>query len=247
MDRFQQILHGYRQSPGTHNWDKVAEHLDSLPLGEKLKDYKAAPPFGLWEAIEKNITGHSVPSKVWYRYAAAAVLFFVLVFIGVRTLNTTKSAPADAVATQPKKTIEAKPLTAPPQVPNNNVAVQAPATATSTLARSHASITANTRQQGENFSRRRRGGNQQGNTAFASVTRLKEKIHVLDYAEAERYMVIESGGNTISRIAKRVYPLINCIDCLSLIQSIRERLSVQTSSTGFAGVVEMLKQLQENQ
>lgn len=269
------ILKNFRQTPPPAAWEKIATALDEQSLQGKLQNFRAQPPEHNWQAIAAALDSGreekpaGVVRKMNRWWAAAAVLLLVAVSAYLLQ-NREPSTDLTKTETQPVPVQTAPPESNDPQQQkdlsqNDQGTASAMTQATGEPAQSFDySQTAATRPV-----RSVRAGSPQ-TAAYASavsrrpslspieneedftaaVTAVDKKIARLDYSDAAEYMVYSAEDGSYTRVAKKIFPLLQCATwssaCKEQLQQLQSRISSASLSTGFAGFLDILNQLQEN-
>lgn len=117
-DRLKHKMYDYEVKPPKEIWDQIETALDEekerQALSSKLYNLETPPPVTAWQHINNKLeedehTPASLPKTIpmYFRYAAAAVIVGVLIFTGIKLLNTnpgTKEVATTEKATPEKDT-----------------------------------------------------------------------------------------------------------------------------------------------
>ena len=224
----------FEAKPPTEMWAAIEAELDqrtTLPTLEKLATFEAAPPAHVWRQIERSMASIPAPEKVvsfkkygWVRYAAAAVILMAVAFT-VITFGLQKEDKK--LATQ--------------QGSNNTTAGPSDKTAVNT----------------------NKVNKDQGVTQPASPlsntqsTRETEDTKKKTTTPFKRYMTVAMDNGETVRLSKKVLPVFECADnatasirkrCKENIENLQQKMasSLASPTTDFAGLIDMIKTLEEN-
>jgi hypothetical protein len=225
-------LSDYEVNPPSGVWFALEKELDQLPqynLQERLADYKEVPPSALWNKIDQTLSKqaseikHTIPfNKVWLRYAAAAaILISVAVSIRMFVTNDHDTNLASYKTTESSKKRSTPKVEEPKNIsaaPNSSNHTKAP----------------------ENIDIEKQTATSNNNTK-----------------SAKRYLTFAKENGQTVRLSKKVFPVFNCADkatasvqkrCKEDIESLQQKManSLTAPTTDFAGLIDMIKTLEEN-
>lgn len=255
----QNKLSGFEATPPAGVWDKIAGALDAeQTFPQKLYHYKEQPGANAWtriaSALEQDTSspGKVVPfttrHKKPIRYVAAATVLAVALFTGSLFMKKGETAPVETaqqtvVPIQKQIVVE----------PTRNVATQHTSTLIPTIA---AVPTGNGDVHTQPKSRYRRILNFISpqnivNSVAVSGLFIPEEVDkeaMFDHASLNNYMVYSDGNGNAMKLPKKLFSLVNCPDgdgsCRERIHQLQQKLSANTTNADFAGIMEMLRQLQ---
>jgi hypothetical protein len=272
-EQFQQKLLNYAPVPPAGTWDSISNALDETMSGSSfpalLHDFETSPPIDTWNKIDQQL---SVPggkvvafterkkTSPLKRYIAAAVIFLIaaasIVFWNQEDLipeSITQNTPVETEpltpgsAPAPSTPINTAPSTiATPPVQNNPVAVSsAPRPATASF-RETRERTANS------ISIRPRVNT----SSFLSLgaffpKKVQPKETAVSSMPEEKYMVYSDDDGHAMRVSKKLISFFVCVKeeiiCQQEKRQLEQRIASHTTTTDFAGIVELLRILKENQ
>ncbi len=250
-------LSGYKENPNPHVWDRISAALeDDNSVGRKLYRYQQEPPLGIWKNVAAGLDDQSTHAPVPFykrriiQYVSAAAIILIILS-GSIFLNNQQQAvqPATAVKEttneQPPKAATTKTVDAPEQ--NSPIAFQVHPAVSRKTSHFHRSSYS---QGVVNPTPNELSIDLQSSEAV-SIGAIKDQIQRLDFSDAERYMVYSDDNGNVAKLPKRLYASVNCADadmsCKMNLECLREKASAATFSTDFIGVVQLLRQVQENQ
>jgi len=236
-------LKNFEVTPPSGVWSAIEEELNqAIPhsFSEKLRSFEAAPPpHSSWNKIalfldQKNVDKKPIiKGKIqWLRYAAAAAVV-VAIAGGIVFFNTGRTE--NAVALQSDNSTHFNESKSPgyPQIKSEDKAVKA---------------------ESKNFGQDER-----------SVVISKEAASEKDVAIAKkttpsltkRYLTLAMENGEKVRLSKKVFPVFECADnatasirkrCKESIENLQQKMAntLTSPSTDFAGLIDMIKSLEEN-
>ncbi|MGV3528725.1 MAG: hypothetical protein ACO1OO_07515 [Flavisolibacter sp.] len=269
------ILKNFRQTPPPAAWEKIATALDERPLVGKLQNFHAEPPEHNWQAIaaaldsgsEEKPTGVVRKMNRWWAAAAVLLLLAVSAYLlqnrePSTDLAKTETKPVPVQTTPPENTNSQQQRdlsqneqgTAGATTQASRVPAQGFDYSETAATRPERSINARSQQTpvyASAISRRPSLAPIENEEDFtAAVTAVDKTIARLDYSDAAEYMVYGAEDGSYTRVAKKIFPLLQCATwssaCKEQLQQLQSRISSASLSTGFAGFLDILSQLQEN-
>jgi hypothetical protein len=252
----QKKLFHFEAMPPKKTWGKIADALNDVPLAQRLYDYEEAPPLQSWNAIDTLLNEAQPPAKVVsfiaryktpLRYiAAASLIALTLVIVNLSMRHTA----AGSLASTNKRN---HPLQQVPQKENNHnlpeaTVPEAPFTATTPL-------TAPQNEKDKFVTVKRSLAYIRPQSIFPVLSlrktfipkEVKEKI-LFAQASVDDFMVFSDGDGNVMKLPKKLFSLVCCKDgdgsCKTRIQRLRQTLSASVASADFAGMIDMLRQLQ---
>ncbi|MBA2746831.1 MAG: hypothetical protein H0U44_11445 [Flavisolibacter sp.] len=264
----QKKLLQYAPEPPAAAWEAISNQLDEGLNGmllNKFADYEATPPTGLWNKIEENLATVPKQQKTTRifslsKYAAAAA---ILVLALTTYFLLADNQPADSgniiTALPPSKT------TTEPSQPVND----APGTIEDGAA-DHNSIevvtavnAGNDPIQTANYyynprDKRKRtsmiNNLEMEDISFANAfvpSEAKEKATVITSIPVDKYMVYSDGDGQAMRMSKKLFEFFNCVKeeliCQQEKKQLQQKIAAYATTNDFTGVVELLRNLKENQ
>ncbi len=222
--------------PSAKNWDAISNALDEqvIPYADRLYHFEQTPSTELWNAIvpELDNTTEAQPAKIipfYKRYsqgfkyvAAASILVIVAITIA---LFVNKDAASNEVALQPAIKQQKNNQTLPNKETPNSVVIAGP-----------------------------------------NVPQFSDKNQVIPSADknltqqpqfAGRYVTMADDEGKKVRLSKKAYNVFNCAEnaaainyalCKENIQAMQQKMSASLLSPAgdFAGLIDMIKTLEEN-
>lgn len=235
-----QLQHKFQQfeaTPPKDAWLAIEERLDdaSSTLQERLYDYEAAPPFSAWNEIATTLGKHSTNKAAttpiyqtkWFRLATAAA---ILGLIALGIFNFGINRPTATIAKQQPVLKQVQPLSTSPKA--------TPATSTTNTHKEP--VKAITPIKEESIS-------------VPASTSPKENTAII----TKHYKVVAKEDGQIVRLSQKAYAVFDCAvkgaaqkssTCKENIQTMQAKMasSLVTPSTDFAGLIDMIKTLEEN-
>lgn len=255
---FQNRLFQFEEEPSPKVWDNIVAALGAEEqFPQRLYNYEEEPKQNVWQNIADALT-EKQPAKVFehrrlWRYSGVAAILILVVASTVLLLNK-KPATENSVAisNQPAKQRNSS----TPEKINQVTPGQQTIVAT---------IQSNEPKHSKDkkfisfASEKQNVGEIEPETVVANnvtpeclIADVKNKIKHLDLNTDDRFMVYccDKNGNPI-RIPKKVYDAVSCAEvdasCKQNIQCLQEKISGASLSTDFIGVLQIIKQVQENQ
>lgn len=257
--QLQNKLWHYAPEPPQKVWDTIASRLnDKMEAGfpKKLYDFETSPSPLAWDKINARLDAPS-PAKVipffqkhkkLVQYAAAAA---VVIFLALTTLLLIDNKTGSAItATTPE--------TVPP--PQRNIAPktspdQGPAPESNSLLASARSNTneKNTEEKKSPYNKlqpqSKLGAIISHWTFMPKVAEAKQTVS--SNTSSEKYMVYSDGDGNAMKLPKKLFDFITCVKedmlCKEEMQQLQQKVASAVLTTDFTGVLEVLKNLKENQ
>jgi hypothetical protein len=241
-NEFQNRLANYEAKPSDKVWPAILNALDEQQdtSAEKLFNYEEKPDPLIWDKIALKLndsgTGKVVPFYTKYKKVlkysfAAAVMIAAVAFISflfsdnedspiaiTKTSNQPTNTPQSSLSQQKKK-------------PINNL-----------ISSDNGEVSANKKQ----------------NKATSNIADRAYTIadYTIEKRSPGRYTVIENSKGKAVRLSKKVVSVFNCADsksnnnlsCKENIQTLQHKMATSSisASADFAGLIDMLKDLKEN-
>lgn len=230
--QLQHKLQQFEATPPKDAWLAIEDRLNNIPVQERLYNYEATPPAMAWNEIAASLDQASpiilqtnpIHKKKWFRLAAAAAILGI-VALGILTYAINK--PETAIAKQPliKQQQTRTPATtstpAPGTSTHNDVETIIP------IKEESISVPASTSDQDPG----------------TTVTK--------------RYKVVANEDGQMVRLSQKAYAVFDCAvkgvaqkntNCKENIQTMQAKMasSLVTPTTDFAGLIDMIKTLEEN-
>jgi len=256
-NQLQNKLLQYAPEPPEKVWDAICSTLDkegSIAFVEKLYQYNETPPADVWEKIGNRLQAQSkvAPLVIKYRrvitYAAAAVIILAIISTGLFKTNRTQST---VMATVPIKTPGLN-----DKKDSNNI--------NSSTSLNHMTVS---EKPGEEIDRVRylaldrkytfsklRPQLKLGSVIFAKpfipkVAIMKQTVSAGE--PVEKYMVYSDGDGHAMKLPKKLFDFIACVKedirCQQQMQQLQQKFAETAIVADFTGVLELLKNLKENQ
>ncbi len=227
------LMH-YEQTPSLHNWDLIEAALEDNTRfqGEKLFHFQQTPGDSVWNSIEnkldqKTSKGKLIPLFNKYRQPLKYVVALViLAFITTAiTLMVNKNAVSDEItAVHENKSSRESTSTTTPEIINQD------------------NTDLNTEVDQLN----------KGKVSRSETAKTKDV-----QTNSNRYVTVAALGGKKVRLSQKAYTVFNCaentasvnyIRCKENIQSLQKKMSVSllSPSGDFAGLMDMIKSLEEN-
>lgn len=231
----QDKLHEFSAAPPDGLWTKIADALDENEnYAQRLFDYEEQPPANAWPSIESSLND-AVPAKV---IPFTKRWKLPLRYIAVASLITVFLVTVTLTVRRTKAgDLEAENLSS---TKNNSVqpakqpTVKLTQTAAEEPVRNNPSF--NPVEAGETTSR----------SLTATTTPAIEKE---GNTPSNRYLVLNGDDGKLVKVPKKLASLIHCKDgdseCLQRLQKLRQTMADNAMSADFTGILEMLRQLQQ--
>jgi len=258
-DQIQNKLLEYAPKPPENVWDAINNALDEgFCVSRKLYQFEETPPARVWNKINNELlvsqSGKVVPFFIKHRkivrYSTAAAILLTIVItstfvIGKRTRPTgphtssnSSSQPATVVNLETSKTgINSK---------NNHTLAAAQENETSTIE--------NLREEKKTLLNKLRPQMKLGFVVLSKkfipkVAHIKQTVSPDE--PVEKYMVYSDGDGNAMKLPKKLFDFIACvkqdIQCQQQMMQLQQKFAATGVMTDFTGVLEMLKNLKENQ
>lgn len=258
--QLQNKLRHYAPEPPQKVWETIAGLLDEkMDAGfpKKLYDFEASPSPLAWDKINARL-GVPAPAKVvpffqkhkkLVQYAAAAAIVF---FLAITTLLLIENNNGSALT-----------ATTPATVPNHqrNIAPKAspgqkPAPESNSLL---ASARPDTDYQKNTEEKKNPYNKLQAQTKLGAIIPrwtfmpkvAEAKQTVSSDSPVEKYMVYSDGDGNAMKLPKKLFDFITCVKedilCKQEMQQLQQKVASAVLTTDFTGVLEVLKNLKENQ
>jgi len=231
--QLQHKLSKFEATPPKDTWLAIEDRLNNTPIQERLYDFETTPPATAWNAIETILNqtpiqeskSTSITRRKWFRVTIAAAILGVIA-LGILTFAVQK--PDEAIAKQPyiKKQQTALPST-------------------------HSTPSTNTATEDKNAE---------------TIIPIKEESISVPASSSERdqtatitkrYKVVAKEDGQIVRLSQKAYAVFDCAikgaeqrseNCKENIQTMQAKMATSLASptTDFAGLINMIKTLEEN-
>jgi hypothetical protein len=255
----QNKLYHFEANPPQEVWDKIAGSLDTEEtFSHRLFEYEVQPPPQAWSVIEASLDQANTPAKVIpltrykkpVRYIAAASI--IAIILAITTLNTGESGGNTTQATT-KTSLPINQASILP-VPKKPVLVEEPAPT------SPAVVTVKRTEKAEKVYRKTNTPKKA--LGFIDLQNAMNRIslsgqfipdevnkeQMFDFSVLDNYMVYSDGDGNAIKLPKKLFSLVNCQDgdgsCKERIHQLRQKLTANFASTDFAGLLEIVRQLQ---
>jgi hypothetical protein len=247
------LLH-YQVQPPERVWNKIAASLEediSLSLSEKLYQYKQDPPPSVWQNIVMQIS-MTIPEKTkiipfharygrLLKYSGAVAIFiFIAVLTSLLMSKKTESElPAQGIVQNnviknrpPKASPDSDQISSPAEEKENTKPERV-------IARSK-------------VAKDRRGDSQAFSFIENFLPRQAEKNEIVRSSiDADKYMMYSDDDGNVIRLPKKIFSAFACptedLICKQRLQQLREKFAASATTADFTGLLQILKDLQENQ
>lgn len=270
---FRNILKQFKETPPAGFWDRIAAALDDKTVEGKLKNFQWQPPAKSWQAISTALDKQH-PTKLkpilkrltpWMA-AAAMLLLVVSSFLllqqnkkpaDVAVQTQTTAAPATLPASPEKNTAPAQQVIPEPSATTNSGepdktsrSFTIAGSKTARTDRNPASKEITIAAQTATYHPRVTPIQNQDLFSTSSIVSVDKKITRQDYTTVGEYMIYGADDGSYTRVAKKIFPLLQCATwssaCKEQVKQLQGRISSASLSSGFAGFMDILIQLQEN-
>ena len=240
-ERLQYRLLQYEEKPAGKVWEAISNSLDeNSSFSDRLFNYEERPAASLWNkiepALEDNNDAKLVPLTRKYKkaftYVAAAAILAIVVIASTLLLNN--KGVADELANKPTPVTNTSQQNMVTTIPDSNIKSQG-SNNSDTKKNTEGSTVRNTRAGKSNTPNRNNGLALIGN----------------------RYLTMEDDHGKEVRVSKKAYSVFNCAEnsiaakrknCIESIKSMQEKMAtnIASPSADFAGLLEIVKSLEEN-
>lgn len=254
-DPIQNKLFNYAPPPPTRVWEAIETVLEKgqpSAFAEQLANLEVAPPPTAWDRIEKSLAGSGklvemVPFTRRYRLMAAAAILLIVASSLWLLNNNSASLPA-TVSTMPSvPPVVNKILQPSEQKTASTAAVQKPQPAAT--AQSNNLPTANKAPRKKLLARRDAEPLIAAASFIPSRAEARQTVDKDDHSE--QYMIYSDGEGTAMRLSKKIYNLIACVKadliCQQRMKQLQQKFASASLTADFTGVVEVVRNLKENQ
>ena len=232
--QLQQKLQQFEATPPKDLWQAIEDRLDdnNILLQERLLAFEEVPQASCWQHIEASLSSNFTDTKPqllkisWFRYAVAAIILGI-VATGIFMFSINK--PENTLAQQPasqnqKETTDTKQLS-----PDENKTF--------------------TSETNENSDRKSVTGKEE--------FQQKNLSNTLTSTTSKRYKVVTKEDGKLVRFSQKALEVFDCavkataknnIRCKENIQGMQEKManSMASPTADFAGLIDMIKTLEEN-
>ena len=248
---FEKKLFNYQVKPPASAWNEIAAALDetvhSFPA--KLLQYAEAPSKNIWSRISLRLNAIPGSGRVIsmgrgkiLQYTAVAAMLLLVVYGGylmivqkgneVAQQQNQAGAPQNNVPETNKKNLQ-----------NSSIAGSIALSVVPEVARRKTNYI--------------RVGTQFQKQVPSPAKRLQEKTialqekNIVNASSADRYMIATSNTGNVVRLPKKAYADFACVEardlaCKEKMATMQSKLASASMSTDFAGVLDLLKNLQDN-
>lgn len=228
----QNKLQEFTAEPPKGVWEKIANVLDEhQPFAQRLLQYEEPPPAASWNKIEKDLAA-SVPAKV---------VPFTVRF--KRPLRYAAAACFLAVILV-TITLTVRRTEAGAIDPGSNTTVP------TNMASAPSGQKSNTAQAIASSERNKAKNNTDRSTTDSTISSADDKApgQNLIYSSLNEYVFFNDGDGKRRRVSKKLVNLVRCGDsdvaCQQRLKQLRQRLAANAMTTDFTGILEMMRQLQ---
>ena len=248
----QNRLYDFEADPPKEVWNKITDALDTeQTYPQRLYEYEQQPRSQVWDQIELALEEPQqikvIPItkfKKPLRYVAVAASIIAAVLIINRFSNNKNEASASIGGTIPAATNQSSIL------PSLNQPAE-PEPQSDQTEDNLASTTGK-----ETGPQPRRAFASLRTQAVLPMLSLRgkfipgkvDKEAIYDFSASDNYMVYTDGNGTTMKLPKKLFSLVNCQDgdesCRERLQELQQKLASNATTTDFAGILEILRQLQ---
>ncbi|MGN6165420.1 MAG: hypothetical protein ACTHOF_12860 [Flavisolibacter sp.] len=254
---FKDKLLQYAPEPPQKTWDEIAKSLDSATpiLSNKLYQFETAPPAGVWDRINNKLNNNQAAKIVPFfqkqknvlRYAAAAAILLLVVVAAV-FFNQKEEMGNIAINVPTEQQSKKNNINADASVPDlgskNTLMAETKTDKNNIL---------------KNFEEQSQLHHLPSQTQLGSVEIAKnfipetaeQKQTVNAAAAIEKYMVYSDDDGNAMKLPKKLFDFVSCVKenilCKEEMMQLQEKFATADFSNDFTGVLEMLKNLKENQ
>lgn len=249
---FQDKLQQYAPPAPEGTWDAIEASLnEGASFASRLQSFETPPPPATWNKIISQLPARARVKPLWKKllpYGMAAGLLAFVVLIGNLLNSSSTSDTAVGVPDNPSNNSELLKETSP------SYTVSGPQQKTAEQGDYSSSPNRNTTSYKPSGTRYE----DMPGMAYASFTELPDFIP--DHAEtkpsitteyADKYMVhTDENGNAV-RVPKKIFDLVDCVKadqvCKDRIELLQQKLALSSVTTEFTGLLDLVKNLKENQ
>jgi hypothetical protein len=249
-------LSNYEAMPPEGNWDRISNALDEgrFSFPEKLYKYQTQPPAGIWNRIAIYLDnlpskGRVVPMfrryKKQLRYAGVAVVFFALLLLAWPYFTTEQDQEIPF-----HNTITSIPQTRPETNQKADDTEEEYKEPVSRSGETKDIIVAKTPKQ----KKRKEADYYEPETIamldYIPSATIQNELMTLA-APADKYMIYTDESGHAMKLPKKLFDSFDCankeIVCRQKIRDLQNRFASSAVSSDFTGLLEILRNLQENQ
>lgn len=240
-ERLQYRLLQYEEKPDGKVWEAISNSLeDNISLSERLFNYEERPATSLWNKIEPvleiNYDAKLVPFTKKYKktltYVAAAAILGIIIITSTLLLNN--KGVADELANRPAPIPKTSQQNMVNSIPDSNV-------------KNHGLMGSDTKKNTEGSTVKNAG------TGKSNTPNRNNGLALI----GNRYLTMEDDHGKEVRLSKKAYSVFNCAEnsiaakrknCIESIKSLQEKMAtnIASPSADFAGLLEIIKSLEEN-
>lgn len=240
-ERLQYKLLQYEEKPSVKVWEAISESLeDNTSFSDRLFNYEERPSPSLWNKIEPALENDNeaklFPFTKKYKktltYIAAAAILGIIAITSTLLLNN--KGVADELANTPVPTSNTPQQNIVNTIPDSNTSNSKSISSDSKKNETSPTVK-NTRAEKSNTLNR--------NNRLALT--------------GSRYLTMEDDHGKEVRLSKKAYSVFNCAEnsmaakrknCIESIKSMQEKMAtnIASPSADFAGLLEIIKSLEEN-
>ena len=240
-ERLQYRLLQYEEKPAGKVWEAISNSLEeNMSFSDRLLNYEERPASSIWDkiepALEDNNDAKLVPFTRKYKraftYVAAAAILGIIVIVSTLLLNN--NGVADELANRPAPVTNISQQNMVTTIPDSNIKHQG-------------SNSSNTKKNVESTSIK---------NSKAGKSNTPNRNNGLALI-GNRYLTMEDDHGKEVRLSKKAYSVFNCAensiaakrkDCIESIKSMQSKMAtnITSPSADFAGLLEIIKSLEEN-
>jgi hypothetical protein len=273
-EQFQQKLLNYAPEPPAGTWNSISnalnETLSSSSFPALLHDFEARPPEDTWNKIETQLSipaGKIIPltekrkTSPLKRYIAAAVIFLIaassIIFWNMDDIvpaSTTQHSPVEPAPLSPGIVPEPSTNTtsAPATIALQPAVQNKPLTVPAANRQATASLKENAGRTANNIAIRPRANTSSLlNLSSFFPNKIQPKKTAVSSLPEEKYMVYSDDEGHAMRVSKKLINFFVCVKeeiiCQQEKRQLEQRMASYTTTNDFAGIIELLRILKENQ
>lgn len=255
----QNKLNNYEPVPPDGVWNRINAALDENEehlLADRILNYAPAPPSGNWEKISRLLDVNKVPGVVLpfykkYRkplkYTGAAA---VIAFLAILTSLLISKKTISEVPLQPSVVAKEALQSNTPGERNQEEAETNSRSATQVFA-------SNTRTSADRIRKTNQLGIQSHSAGTLALLNnilpktVQRKNSITNDSRTEHYMIYSDEEGNAVRLPKKLFNAFACpveqVSCKQKLKRIQEKIAASAQSADFAGILEIVNSLQENQ
>jgi hypothetical protein len=254
----QNKMYHFEADPPPEIWNKIADALDDKieqTFPQRLYHYEEQPPVQTWATIESSLQESEEPAvkvvpitryKKPVRYVAAAASIIAAIFL-VTTISNKKTGAGSVLGgTEPTVTTNQSSI-----VPLDRPATETGSTTivrTSTPTEKEENRTTPTTTKRSTSPVLPQALLRTFSLGQKFIPRKADKEALFEFSVLDSYMVYSDDEGNAMKLPKKLFSLVHCYEgdasCKERIHRLQQKLATGTTTADFAGILEIIRQLQ---